>query len=274
MKCVHQLQMTMARQSQRKWFTCSRSILRLARTTWIIAFDVIGFFSYKIHKFCNKIPKRVSAHTLTHSVNNFHWCRPLNWKIIHSCLVCPTWPGDDFLCIYCRTCNVRLRVCALATCHPGICSSPHMYVLCVLEFCFLVIFNRILNFVTATAHTLNEIECHKKYINSMAQATPWHRMRRAHSFVCFLRYCNSWFQHWPYIVPNFNRIESAILFCGCWHHIAWRHLHALPVKIVRIGNSFVELSTCWYKSKKPERFERELDAMQWSPNHIKIVQTE
>lgn len=105
-------------------------------------------WDFRYGKFINsartkKIPKRVNAHThaytshsSSNSVNNFHWCRSFNWKIIHSLslqLGLGSWSyvlRDLRMTLMRVSCvvylfdwsrNARLRTSGEVTaCHPGI----------------------------------------------------------------------------------------------------------------------------------------------------------
>lgn len=188
-------------------------------------------FRQKIHKFCNKIPKRVNAHKHTRAPRIQLWQfslmsffqlenNPLFLYVQWHCVnAWPTWPAERHhptlrfqLSIYFTDPAMSVSVLSISiwsmhwplaitrrTCPCGSFECVCVFSIEYIKFCRS----------NSAPHPLNEIECHKKYINSMAQV----RTNVCNSVVCFLWYCNSWFRHWPHnIVPNFNRIEIVFLF--------------------------------------------------------------
>lgn len=155
--------------------------LACARTTWIIAFGVIGFFGTKFINSATKYRKG-STHTRTlhaFTFNNFHWCRSFNWKIIHcpiyisSSMAWPSWPAEWHhpmlrfqLSLYLFYRNGRpLTVrCPYPSCsmHWPLAITRRMIFVRLLRVCFFSI--EYIKFCRSNSAALpfNEIECHKK----------------------------------------------------------------------------------------------------------------
>lgn len=110
----------------------------------------------------------------------------------------------------------------------------------------------------SVAHPLNEIECHKKYINSMAQVR---------TNVCFLRYCNSWFQHWPQTSYRIS-IESKSFFFPSSSSSPL--MMANITRIARKNCMKLFGIRCADTKKKRKSITPSWTQSQCCPNHIKI----
>lgn len=143
-----------------------------AKTTWIIAFDVIGVFGRKFINSATKYRKG-STHTNTRalhafSFDNFHWCRSFNWKIIHCFYMSSdtVWThGRRDLrndttqrCASSSVSILRIQQCPSPYCpYPSeVCTdhlpSPVAHVRAVPSSVCVFFQSNILNFVAATAH--------------------------------------------------------------------------------------------------------------------------